>query len=145
MPRKKGFTENETNLIRRYLMWCYKTTKEELDKVDRYFTQIKVDDFVWRQLRESKNYKSVSGNKSYQDLVDQFQAYMHNKEDNALKKKFQDGQGGLLTSDYQYLQHRFTAIEEAIHHFLGDKELKEIGRLYEQEMTRRILGAREHT
>ena len=33
MSKKRQFTQNEKNLIRRYLVWCYKTTKEELDKI----------------------------------------------------------------------------------------------------------------
>jgi len=37
------------------------------------------------------------------------------------------------------------AIEKTIKYFLGDKELEKINHLYEQEMTKRILEAREHT
>jgi hypothetical protein len=144
MPGKARFRSNEKKLIRRYLMWCYKTTKEELDKVDRYFTQIKVDDFVWQKLREDKEYKPASKNEPYRILVDQFQLYRNNKEEKALKKKFQDGRGGLLMAEYHYLQCRLAAIEEAVQHFLGIKGLKEIEHLYEQEMTRRILEARDH-
>jgi len=136
MPRKASLTANERNLIRRYLIWCYKTTKEDLDRIDRYFTQIKADEVVLKQLRKAR---------AHADRVGQFQAYMKSKEDNALKKKFKDGKGGEMLPEYQYLRQRFTAIETAICYFLGVKELKKICSLYETEMTRRILEAREHT
>jgi hypothetical protein len=145
MPRKTRLTKKEKDLIQRYLIWCYKTTKEELDKVDRYFTQLKVDGFVLKQLKKSKEYRSSSANKMYRDMVDRFEAYMKTKEDNVLKKKFADSRHQTLNSDYQYLKNRFAAIEGAVCRFLGAGELKKITSLYEEEMTRRILQAREHT
>ena len=145
MPKKPPLTQNEKNLLRRYLMWCYKTTKEELDKVDRYFTQLKADDFVLKQLKRSEEYRSSKGAKAYKDMVDQFQVYMSTKEMNVLKKKFKDSGQKALNSDYQYLKNRFAAIEGAIRYFLGSKELGKMRSLYEREMTGRILQAREHT
>jgi hypothetical protein len=145
MAKRSPLTPNEKNLIRRYLTWCYKTTKEELDKIDRYFTQIKADEVILKQLKKTKEEKSSAENKASEDTVDRFQAYMKNKEENALKKKFKDGKSGAWHPEYQYLHHRFMAIEHAIRHFLGADELKKISFLYEQEMTRRILEAREHT
>jgi len=144
MGKKSDLTRREKDLIRRYLAWCYKTTKEELDKVDRYFTQLKADDFVWQQLRKTKEYKPSSGAGAYKDLVDQFQGYMKKKEANVLKKKFKDNKCTTLNPDYQYLHNRFVAVEKAIRHFLGAKDLEKICCLYEQEMTRRIFEAREH-
>ncbi len=144
MPQKSPLTQNETNLIRRYLIWCYKTTKEDLDKIDRYFTQMKADDLVLQQLKQSKEYRSSKGGKAYQDRIEQFQVYMNKKEANVLKRKFKDGGRKVLDPDYQYLKNRFVAIEETIRHFLGPKELKKICLLYEEEMTRRILESREH-
>jgi len=145
MPKKLPLTQNEKNLLRRYLVWCYKTTKEELDKIDRYFTQIKVDDFVLKQLKKAGKYNVSTGDRAYRDLIGQFQAYMKKKEANVLKRKFKGGRRPKVNTDYQYLQNRFKAIEKAICYFLGAKELKNICSLYEQEMTRRILEAREHT
>ena len=145
MPQTTQLTKKEKDLIRRYLIWCYKTTKEELDKVDRYFTQLKADGFVLQSLRKTKGYRSSDGNKAYKDMVDQFQVYMKKKEENVLKKRFKDGRHQTLNPDYQYLKNRFAAIEGAIRHFLGAGELRKIQLLYEQEMTGRILQAREHT
>lgn len=145
MSKKLQLTQNEKNLIRRYLVWCYKTTKEELDKIDRYFTQIKADDFMLKQLRKAKEYNPSADDKAYRDLVDQFQVYMKKKETGVLKKKFRNGKNATVNTDYQYLHNRFISIEKAICYFLGAKELKNICFLYEQEMTGRILEAREHT
>lgn len=145
MPKKTRLTQNEKDLLRRYLVWCYKTTKEELDKVDRYFTQLKADEFVLKRLRTTKEYRSSDGDQGYKDMVDQFPAYMEKKKVNVLKGKFKNGRAGALNPDYQYLKNRFAALEGAIRHFLGAGELKKIKELYEQEMTRRILQAREHT
>lgn len=142
--RNVRLNKNEKKLIRRYLIWCYKTVKEDLDRVDRYFTQLKADDFVLKHLKKGKEYKHSASTKAYKDLVDQFQVYMKTKEDNVLKKKYINGGTAELNPDYQYTRNRYTAVEEAIKHFLGDKELEEISDLYEKEMTRRILEAREH-
>jgi len=141
--RKGRLTQKEKKLLRRYLVWCYKTTKEELDKVDRYFTQLIADDYILKQLKGAKDYKSSAGNKGYKNLVDQFKVYMNTKELTVLKKKFKDRKRMKLNPDYQYLWYRFVAIEKTIVHFLGAPELSEICLLYEKEMTKRILQARE--
>ncbi len=135
---KKKLTANQTNLTRRYLIWCYKTTKESLDRIDRYFTQLDVDAFILKEISKKKT------DQGYKALIDDFQKYMKNKKDNVLKQKYTDAKFSIETAQYQYLQNRFQAIEKAIVKFLGKSELKKISDLYEQEMTTRILQAREH-
>lgn len=135
----------DKNLVRRYLIWCYKTTKEDLDKVDRYFTQEMVDQVVIKELMRSSEYKSSVKNPGLRSLVEGFVKYAAEKKANADKRKFLDQGKRVLRVDYQYLQLRLKAIEEAARHFLGGEGLKEIQCLYEQEMTNRILAAREHT
>jgi len=144
VKRKKRLTQNEKNLICRYLIWCYKTTKEELDKVDRYFTQLEADRFILQQLYSQTDMKSKNADQNYIKSINQFQAYMKKKHGNVLKRKFKDTKNSRLTSEYFYLRNRFCAIEKAIKHFLGAKELGRICLLYEQEMTQRILNAKEH-
>jgi len=138
--RKVRLTQKERNLIRRYLVWCYKETKEAVDKIDRYFTQLKADDFILAQLKNSKDYGSSVGHKDYKIFVDQFKSYMSKKKSNVLKKKFKDSKHIQFNPEYQYLCNRFSAIEKAIVHFLGANELNKISLLYEQEMTKRIIG-----
>ena len=137
-------TKNERNLTRRYLVWCYKTTKEELDKIDRYFTQLAADKYVLAQLEKGREIEKVNGQDIYKKQIGGFRAYMGQKEINALKKKYLTGKKGVTNPEYTYLRNRFIAIEKAIVAFLGKKELNNICELYEQEMTQRILQAREH-
>lgn len=138
------WTWAEKNLIRRYVIWCYKTTREDLDRVDRYDTQEMVDQVVIKELMKSSEYRSPAGNAEFKSMVDGFVRYAAQKKANADKKKFSDQNSGALRGDYQYLRLRLKAVEEAARHFLGDAGLNEVRCLYEQEMTGRILAAREH-
>jgi len=63
---------NERNLIRRYLIWCYKATKEDLDKVDRKFTQLRVDYYVSDQLTKGKSARGKNNDKKYAKLIGEF-------------------------------------------------------------------------
>jgi hypothetical protein len=139
----RTLTKNERDLTRRYLVWCYKTAKEELDKIDRYFTQLTVDKYILMQLKEVREYKKVNEHDHFR-RVEEFRVYMEKKRINALKKKFLDGKKGKVTPEYQYLFNRFVAIQKAVTVFLGKKELAVICSLYEKEMTQRILQTREH-
>lgn len=127
-------------MTRRYLLWCYKTTKEDLDCIDRYFTQLVVDERVFDLLS-----KQVGKNSLYQKKIDDFKQYMVMKEKNVLPKKYTDSAKKVLQPDYWYFKARLAALEKVIVEFLGVKELKSIQALYEAEMSRRILEAREHT
>jgi hypothetical protein len=92
-----------------------------------------------------QDYRGPQSPQAYKQRVDGFEVYMAKKEANVLKKKFADSKHKQVNPDYQYLKNRFSAIEEAICYFLGAGELKKISALYEEEMTARILAAREHT
>jgi hypothetical protein len=142
--KKLKFSKKEKDLLKRYLIWCYKTTKEELDKVGRYFTQLKVDVFLLKGLRKKSAYKNSKGNSEFKGLVDSFETYMLKKEDNVLKKKYKGKDFKKLQPQYEYLSERLCVLEDAISHFLGKQELTKIVNLYEEEMTKRILQAREH-
>ncbi|MBF0483266.1 MAG: hypothetical protein HQL25_01030 [Candidatus Omnitrophica bacterium] len=139
----KKLDQNQKNLIRRYLIWCYKTTKEDLDRIDRYFTQLLVDDHMLEQLHSSREFKNLDL-KEFHKLVEDFEDYRDKKEVKVVEQKFLDKDKKILQPQYLYLQKRFQAIEKVIGHFLGKAELKKITLAYEQEMTKRILEAREH-
>jgi len=145
MAKKALLTQRERDLLRRYLVWCYKTTKEELDRIDRYFTQLTVDGFVLDSLRKGSDYKkALEPSEGYHKLVDDFEKYMCTKKENVMKRKFADASCRAVTAEYLYLSNRFCAIEKAIERFFGKKEVSLICQLYETEMTTRILAAREH-
>ncbi|MBF0532977.1 MAG: hypothetical protein HQL23_07785 [Candidatus Omnitrophica bacterium] len=132
--------------MRRYLIWCYKTAKEALDRIDRYYTQLEIDQSVLDVLRDCPAYiASGAAGKDFVKRVDDFEVYMREKRRNVDAKKFNAGDGKQLSGEYVYLRERMRAIEKAIIRFLGRPELARIHQLYETEMTRRILEAREHT
>lgn len=136
----KKLKAHDRALIRRYLVWCYKTTRESLERIDRKFTQAAVDRYVLARL---KGMKSPSRG-DYDKIVEDFRLYIVNKEKEGLQQKFTDGKNSVLNHQYLYLSNRLTAVEAAIRHFLGSRELVQIAHLYEQEMTKRILESREH-
>lgn len=138
-----SLTQKEQGLIRRYLVWCYKTTKEELDRIDRYFTQAMVDDYLIERLKTSPECKARAT--LFQKSVEDFIQYAREKKTKVQGKKFADNAQTVLHPDYQYLNARITAIEQAICHFFDQKELERVAALYENEMMERILKAREHT
>ena len=140
MANTVSLTQKEQDLIRRYLVWCYKTSKEELDKIDRYFTQAVVDDYLIERLKSSQD-----GGAPFRKSIEDFVQYAQEKKSKAEAKKFADPARRTLHPDYRYLKARFEAIEQAICHFFDQKELARIAALYEAEMTERILKAREHT
>jgi hypothetical protein len=133
--------KNEKALVRRYLLWCYKTTKESVDWIERKFTQSTVDHFVLSRLEKMKAPATAKG--EYQKRIDEFRVYISDKEKDGAKQKFAGGRQD-LNPEYLYLRNRLSAVEDAIRHFLGTQELARINLMYEQEMTRRILESKEH-
>jgi len=137
--------QSKKNLLRRYLLWCYKMTKEELERIDRKFTQLEVDSFALKEL--CKQLKPLKGQRreEFAKKIDEFKDYMAKKEQNANAEKFDDLTSKQLKPHYFYLTQRLAAIEKAIVSFLGRAELQKIQGLYDEEMIRRILESREHT
>ena len=134
----------EKNLTKRYLIWCYKTTKEEFDRIERKFTQLDVDYFVLDCLEGIKKESIKTDWPSFQKHVQDFKEYIAKKEQEAFPLKFADNRRKVLQPQYIYLQNRLKSVEKAIIKFLGRQHLNQIKALYENEMTRRILEAREH-
>src|SRR3989344_2070368 len=128
MANTVSLTQKEQDLIRRYLVWCYKTSKEELDKVDRYFTQAVADDYLIERLKSLPEYKARET--PFHKSVEDFVQYAREKKSKAEAKKFLDSAQAVLHPDYQYLNARFEAVERAICHFFDSKELERIAALY---------------
>jgi hypothetical protein len=122
------------NLKKRYLIWFYKVTKEALDKIERKFSQLEVDKFILEDLKEQDKDKKA------QKFIEEFQAYIANKEKDGLALKFE---GKDLKPEYYFLNLKLKAIEKAIKKELGKDALKEIRLLYEMEMVERILKSTE--
>ncbi len=127
------------------MVWCYKTTKENIDRIDRYYTQKMVDHFLLDELTKTKEFKSDKTPIEYKRLIKSFEDYVNNKIENADRQKFSDDKKTTFNANYLYLINRLAAIEKAIKHFLGAKNLESIRNSYEEEMTHRILQAKDHT
>ncbi len=136
------FDKEKQRLIRRYLIWCYKTTKEEFERIERKFTQLTVDEYVLVYLtrKYSKINHRLCGD---QARLNGFKQYIEKKRSDAFAKKFSSQTQTKLVSKYSYLKNRLEAVEKAIEHFLGKADLNNIQTLYENEMTNRILQARD--
>jgi len=132
------------NLIRRYLLWAYKTTRESFERIERKTTQLKVDEYILKSLNHSVS-KDSGENKDYKKLVKEFELYIERKRTDELKQKYADTTKTAFTSEYLYLRNRLSAVEGAIHYFLGPRELKNMETSFENEFTTRILQAREHS
>jgi len=123
------------NLKRRYLVWLYKNNKEALDKIERKFSQLEIDQFLLEEIKKEDKDKRLN------KFIDEFWAYIQKKEQNGLSLKYE---GKNLKPEFQFLFLKLQAIEKAIIKELGKKVLAEIKLLYEMEMTERILKSTEH-
>jgi hypothetical protein len=121
---------NSKALIRRYVVWAYKSTKESFDRLERKTTQLMVDEYI---LAAFKKFPSKSKDEEYAAQVEEFKQYVAKKREQPVPP-----------GKYLYLQQRLSAVEGAIKHFLGAAELKKIQAAYEEEFTRRIWESKDH-
>jgi hypothetical protein len=133
MKKRTQLSRDHKNLIRRYLIWAYKSTKEGFERIERKTTQLTVDEFILDHLRKNRAQVPPS-----------FKAYIEEKRRDELKLKYADAGKKKYHPQYMELKDRLGAVEASIKYFLGDQEMKRIAELYEKEFTRRILEAREH-
>lgn len=122
------------NLKKRYLIWFYKATKEALDKIERKFTQLGIDKFILKEI------KNQSKDKKLGKFILGFERYIQDKEKNGLALKYE---GSQLKPEYHFLVLKLKAVEKAILKELGKPALKGIKGLYEAQMCKRILGERQ--
>jgi hypothetical protein len=133
MKKKIQLPLPSRNLVRRYLLWAYKSTRESFERIERKSTQLLVDEYILGYLSKNKC-----------EIPAEFKSYIAQKRQEELELKFSDADKKKLHPEYVYLKDRLAAIEAAIKYFLGAKELKRTAQLFEEEFTRRILEARDH-
>ncbi len=119
-------------LVRRYLVWAYKSTKEAHDRLERKTTQLMVDDYIWQALSKKPAPKGPE-REAYTAKLGEFKQYIADKKARALP-----------AGEYRYLSDRLQAVEGAIKYFLGVGELRRIRAAYEKEFIRRIWESKEH-
>jgi hypothetical protein len=134
--------QDVTNLTRRYFIWLYKTTKEAFDRYERKFTQLLVDNFLLKEIEKELRDSYLPGEKKdLEKLVNDFRNYIDQKEKACLELKYK---GKRISPEFIFLDAKLDAIETAIRKYFGVKGLKEIKKLYEEEMIQRILKSTEH-
>jgi len=51
MTKRISRTQAHRDLIRRYLLWFFKTTKESFERIERKTTQLMVDEYVLGRIK----------------------------------------------------------------------------------------------
>jgi hypothetical protein len=129
------------NLKFRYLLWLYKTTKEEIDRVERKFTQLDIDKEIFQYILKHASPAQVGEKNKFNKLSKDFKEYIARKEKDGLNLKFTQGK---LKPEYYFLLLKLQAIAKAIVKQFGRKAMDQIKTLYEAEMRRRILESKGH-
>ena len=137
-------TQAHKDLTRRYLLWFYKSTRESFERIERKTTQLMVDEYVLQCIKVAGQKPLSFCSKEYDHLVKDFETYIKTKQEDELKLKYSDAKGKSLHPQYVYLKNKLEAVEAAIRHFLGEKELRAMRVLYEKEFVGRILQSRDH-
>jgi hypothetical protein len=126
----------------RYLLWLYKTTKEEFDRIERKFTQIEIDKKIMRYMRQHVDSKNIKRKSESRKFLADFKEYISKKEKDGVAAKFD---GKKFKADYYHLSMKLKAIEKVTIAELGRSRWRLIKNLHEQEMRRRIIEAQDHT
>lgn len=129
------------NLEFRYLLWLYKTVREELDRTERKFTQLGIDKEILKYILKQANSSKVADKNRLDKFLSEFKEYIDKKEEQGRALKFD---GRKLKAEYYFPLLKLEAIEKTIVRQLGKKARHKIKSLYEQEMARRILESKEH-
>lgn len=139
----RGDFADITNLKFRYLLWLYKTVKEDVDRVERKGTQLDIDKRMYEYIG-GKIAREPQGihKKKLTEALQEFKIYIEKKEKEGNSLKFK---GGKLDAGHQFLLFKLQAVEESAVKELGGEALKKIKTLYEEEMQKRILESKEHT
>ncbi len=132
---------DEINLKKRYLIWLYKTTKEEFDKYERKFTQLDIDEELLKEIEAAfKDTYLPSEKKDLEKLVEDLRKYIAEKEEACFKLKHK---GKKTNPEFIFLDAKLNAIESIIKKMFGKKFLDGVKNLYEEEMVQRIMEERQ--
>lgn len=138
MPQRE-----KKNLQLRYLMWLYKTTKEQIDRIDRKFTQLDIDCKIRAYLAvHIKKYPPAVRNGLEAQLT-KWSRYISDKEVAALDSKFCDSKKRIPRAEYAFLSLKLQVVEKLMRTAGGAKFLQGVKRAYYREMARRIFAEKE--
>lgn len=124
------------SLQKRYLFWLYKTTKDELDRIDRKLTQLDVDREMLDIFRRDKGAED-SAHSGLQAPVKDWENYIAHKEADARKLLFDD-EGRVLAS-YYFLRLKLKAILGVTRRRFGAATVRHFKRYYEEASMKLIM------
>ena len=134
--------KNTRDLTYRYLLWLYKTLKEELDRVERKFTQLEVDREIGRYILKNAHLSQIDDDIKFRELCRDWKEYTDKKESDGRALKYS---GDKWKAEYYFLMLKFEAVKKIITKLFSKKALDNIHEAYEDQMRQRILESREHT
>lgn len=140
MKTKKAFSlakDDAKSLSKRYLFWLYKTTKDELDKIERKFTQLAIDRRIAKVLGRDTKALGSSLAQALAPFLKEWKEYVFQKESDAANLKFTPD--GAFQGRYVFLHLKLKAVLEAARDILGKKALGEFKKLYEEAAIEGIL------
>lgn len=124
------------SLRKRYLFWLYKTTKDELDKIERKFTQLAIDREIAGILKKKAQNLSPALKAVLEPFTRGWEEYIFQKESDARKLKF--AKDGSLDANYLFLRLKLQAIERVTQKYCGTKGLARFKSFYEEAAMKRI-------
>ncbi|HAJ57022.1 MAG TPA: hypothetical protein DCL35_04555 [Candidatus Omnitrophica bacterium] len=133
----KDDKEDIRSLHRRYLLWLYKTTKDELDKIERKLTQLDIDKRIEKALKKKASGLPRGVKETLGPGLKEWKEYIFQKESDAQKLKFNED--GSIVAGYLFLRLKLEAVADEVEARLGKKELARFKRLYEEACITRIL------
>jgi hypothetical protein len=140
LTQKKGIgpePDDVRSLQKRYLFWLYKTTKDELDRIDRKFTQLDID----REMLDVFRRRAVDARDTVKGGVDAFvrewQEYVAGKEADARKLRFDED--GHIMASYYFLHLKLKTVLRIVRRRFGARTVGDFKRLYEEASMRLIV------
>jgi hypothetical protein len=104
---------SDKSLVKRYLFWLYKMTRDELDRIDRKFTQLEVDRGIQKIFREH--------------------------EDGVLAPFIGEWDKGGVLSSYVFLRLKLEAVQSVASKRFGRRIVSEFEKIYEDAAMKNIL------
>jgi len=125
---------DKISLHKRYLLWLYKTIKDELDKIERKFTQLDIDAEIQKKLEAKIEDAPVEG---LEPFINEWKEYVALKKTDAHKMKFDEK--GDMSPSYVFLRLKLDSVEEIVERRFGKKTLEQFKALYEEASIKRIM------
>lgn len=124
-------------LSKRYLLWLYKTTKEELDKIERKFTQLEIDREIEKLLEKEAKLLGAATREGVAPHLKAWREYVFEKESEAQKLKF--GDDGQPQPEYLFLHLKLKVVERVATARFGRKAFHEFKEICEAAAVHRIV------